>query len=129
KHKLTAPIFPGFGLAAGVSVPKAPSNSTNPNPPWTFTNTDRSFNLVRGEYDLSDNWTASLGYGWQNLDEVQYATSVNATLNSNGDVREAATHRYRIYDYKIHTLDAKLAGRFLWPAVHGSHPSGRRWRD
>lgn len=58
----TAP-FRNFGLSAGVAVPAAPSATSNVAQPWSFSDLEDRFGLLRGEYDLSDNWTAHAALG------------------------------------------------------------------
>ncbi|MDP1142340.1 TonB-dependent siderophore receptor, partial [Klebsiella pneumoniae] len=48
-------VFLGPGL---TSIPKAPSADTNYAPKWATTSLEDTFGMLRGEYDLNDNWTA-----------------------------------------------------------------------
>lgn len=112
KQKTTANGFQ-FVLGGGLTrVPRAPDNRTNPNPPWTFTETERNFNLVRGEYDINQNWTASLGYGWQHSNETQYLAFTAQILDLQGTLRPPVTNRYSTTVRDFQTVDAKLHGKF-----------------
>ncbi|WP_144949425.1 TonB-dependent receptor [Pseudomonas oryzihabitans] len=57
-------------LGGGLTrLPRAPSSDTNYNAPWTNTQLEDTFGMVRGEYDLSDNWTAYLALGGKHTRE------------------------------------------------------------
>lgn len=67
-------------LGSGLThLPHAPSSDTNYNAPWTRTQLEDTFGMVRGEYDLSDNWTAYLAVGGKHTREN--GTYGSATLN------------------------------------------------
>jgi len=67
-------------LGGGLTrVPHAPSSDTNYNAPWTRTQLEDAFGMVRGEYDLSDSWTAYLALGGKRTREN--GTYGSATLN------------------------------------------------
>lgn len=106
-----APMFVGYALAPTSSVPKAPDGSTNPNPPWSYTDTERDFHILRAEYDLNDDWTVSTGYGWQRYREVQDVAFTPTILNPAGDLREPGAHRLAPFTRDFRTYDLKLAGR------------------
>ncbi|WP_158897065.1 MULTISPECIES: TonB-dependent siderophore receptor [unclassified Pseudomonas] len=57
-------------LGSGLTrLPHAPSSDTNYNAPWTRTQLEDTFGMVRGEYDLSDSWTAYLAMGGKHTRE------------------------------------------------------------
>ncbi|MBP5979257.1 MAG: TonB-dependent siderophore receptor [Halomonas sp.] len=57
-------------LGAGVgSVPNAPSASTNYAPKWANTDLKTNFAMLRGEYDVTDSWTAYAALGGNNTRE------------------------------------------------------------
>lgn len=43
----------------GTEVPSPPSNSTNYGQPWTYSELESTYGVLRGEYDFSSNW---MGY-------------------------------------------------------------------
>lgn len=57
-------------IGAGVgSVPSAPSASTNYAPTWANTELETNFAMLRGEYDVTDSWTAYAALGGSNTRE------------------------------------------------------------
>ena len=111
KQSDDAPMFVGYALAPTSSVPKAPDGRTNPNPPWSSTDTERDFHVIRAEYDLNSDWTVSGGYGWQRYEEVQNVAFTPAILNPAGDLREPGTYRLAPFSRDFKTIELKLAGR------------------
>jgi iron complex outermembrane receptor protein len=70
------------------SVPTAPSADHNYGSDWTYSEMEDTFGMLRGDWDLSDNWTAYLAGGIKHTRETgTYGTPV--LTNSNG----AATFR------------------------------------
>ncbi|MGV6397982.1 TonB-dependent receptor [Pseudomonas caspiana] len=77
-------------LGAGVTqVPDAPDADTNYAPKWYSTETEDTFGMLRGEYDLNENWTVYAAGGAVHTREVgNYGTPVltdnlgNATIRS-----------------------------------------------
>ncbi|WPO98312.1 TonB-dependent siderophore receptor [Pseudomonas sp. HR96] len=62
----------GSGL---TSIPHAPSASHNYGQDWTYTETEDTFGMLRGEWDLNDSWTAYLAGGAKHTRETgQYGT-------------------------------------------------------
>lgn len=53
-------------LGSGVSkAPKAPSSTTNANAKWANNSLEDTYGILRGEYDLDDNWTAYAASGYK----------------------------------------------------------------
>jgi iron complex outermembrane recepter protein len=52
----TAP-FRNFGINPGIPIPAAPSASSNVAQPWTYSDIEDRFGVLRGEFDLSESWT------------------------------------------------------------------------
>jgi len=50
--------------------PKAPDSDTNYSQPWTFTNAESTYGMVRGEYNLSKNLTAYAALGASHNNEL-----------------------------------------------------------
>ncbi|NIF29014.1 TonB-dependent siderophore receptor [Pantoea sp. Tr-811] len=77
----------GMGLAAGVPVPRPPSNNTLLNPDWAYVETKDKGLILRGEYELSDQLLAYGAFGTSKTD-YHYSGALTATvLNSAGDFR------------------------------------------
>jgi iron complex outermembrane receptor protein len=57
QHQYATAPFRNFGINAGVAVPAAPSAWSNVAQPWTFSDLEDRFGLLRGEFDLSESWT------------------------------------------------------------------------
>jgi iron complex outermembrane receptor protein len=51
-------------------IPSAPHADKNYAPDWTYTDTEDTFGMMRGEYDLSEHWTASLAGGTRHTRET-----------------------------------------------------------
>jgi len=68
-------------LGSATHVPNAPSADTNYAPSWDSTNLEDTFGMLRGEYDLNDNWTAYLAGGAKHTREVGRYSSVTLTDN------------------------------------------------
>ncbi|MGL9774937.1 MAG: hypothetical protein ACR5LG_15845 [Sodalis sp. (in: enterobacteria)] len=63
---------------------KAPSATTNYGQKWAFTKTENQFGALRGEYDLTDNWTVYGAGGGNHTHE--YGSHSNVTpFNDDGD--------------------------------------------
>ncbi|WP_339935311.1 TonB-dependent siderophore receptor [Vreelandella glaciei] len=67
-----------------TAVPDAPSASTNYTPEWANTDLNTNFAMLRGEYDITDSWTAYAALGGNDTREsgVYASPTVN---NSQGD--------------------------------------------
>lgn len=58
-------------VGAGVTkIPHAPGADKNYAPEWTNTQTEDTFGMLRGEYDLNDSWTVYLAGGARHSREV-----------------------------------------------------------
>lgn len=57
-------------LGSATSIPTAPDASKNYAPDWTYTETEDTFGMMRGEYDLNDSWTAYLAGGYRHTHET-----------------------------------------------------------
>ncbi|BAN49886.1 TonB-dependent siderophore receptor [Metapseudomonas resinovorans] len=60
-----------ISLAGGLThIPRAPSADSNWAQPWTFTELKDTFGMVRGEFDLNDDWMLYAAAGAKETDEV-----------------------------------------------------------
>lgn len=62
-----------------AGVPDAPGADTNFAQPWTYTDEEQLFGVVRGEYDITDYVTIWLGAGARNGEEANVLANPNAT--------------------------------------------------
>ena len=64
-------------LGSGLThIPNAPSADTNYAPGWGTTSLEDTFGMLRGEYDLNDNWTAYIAGGAKHTNELGRYSSV-----------------------------------------------------
>ncbi len=84
----SAPLRPTY-LAAGITaVPKAPSANADYFQPWTYAHVKDWYGALRGEYDLSNDWTVYGAVGGRQ--DRTYLLSGFATINNaNGNLTEA----------------------------------------
>lgn len=57
-------------IGNATRVPTAPSASHNYGQDWTYSETEDTFGMLRGEWDLSDNWTGYLAGGVKHTRET-----------------------------------------------------------
>lgn len=103
----------GAFVSGASGVPSAPDGRNNLAAPFTKTETERSYNLLRAEYDINDNWMAEVGYGWQESEELQYVHFAVPIINDAGDYTEPTFYRFREGDYDYQSANARLTGRFM----------------
>ncbi|GHB23960.1 TonB-dependent receptor [Salinicola rhizosphaerae] len=69
-------LYTGAGLD---HIPHAPSSDINYTPDWAETHLETTFGMLRGEYDITDDWTAFAAIGGNKTHE--YLASPIPTLN------------------------------------------------
>jgi iron complex outermembrane receptor protein len=95
--------------SAVTHIPDAPSAATNYAPKWGSTDIEDTFGMLRGEYDLNDNWTAYLAGGAKHSNEDGRYSSVTLTDN----LGSAKVTGSRIHHQEDNTsLMAGLNGKF-----------------
>lgn len=57
-------------LGSATSIPTAPDADHNYGQDWTYTETEDTFGMMRGDYDLNDSWTAYLAGGVKHTRET-----------------------------------------------------------
>ena len=57
-------------LGSATQIPTAPDASHNYGQDWTFTETEDTFGMMRGDWDLNENWTAYLAGGVKHTRET-----------------------------------------------------------
>ncbi|WP_263263978.1 TonB-dependent siderophore receptor [Pseudomonas sp. RIT-PI-S] len=75
-------VMLGSGL---TSIPSAPDSDHNYGQPWSFTSTEDTFGMIRGDYDLNDSWTAYLSGGYRHTHETGLYGTPTLTDSSTGD--------------------------------------------
>ncbi|MBY5924299.1 MULTISPECIES: TonB-dependent receptor [unclassified Halomonas] len=78
------PIVKAGALMPGDDFPDAPDASSNYGPDWQETSLEGGFGMLRGEYDLSDSWTAYATIGGNNNHESGEYSSLTLQ-NEEGD--------------------------------------------
>ncbi|MBD9393261.1 TonB-dependent receptor [Acidovorax sp. ACV01] len=90
-------------------LPAAPSGSTNVWPAWTYQDKKHHFGVLRGEFDVSDNVTASVAYGSSTsqrkvIEAYSILTDAKGSLNATTYGLDSQTQRK--------SADASLRWRF-----------------
>lgn len=105
---------PNVSVAAGVAVPTAPDASRNFAPAWSYSDTEDTFAMVRGEYDLNQDWTAYAAYGVRYNKEL----GIYAVPTVNGANGAAGVYRFDVpHQEDVSTGEAGLRGKFSTGAV------------
>lgn len=72
-------------LGNATKIPDAPSATNNYSQKWAYTDTENEFAMLRGEYDLTDSWTAYAAVGANHDHENgDYASPSLSDDNGNG---------------------------------------------
>src|SRR5699024_1633989 len=92
------------------SIPEPPDAATNFTPDWVNTDIENTFGLLRGGYDLTDNWTAYAAIGANNTEEYgQYSQLAIADNAGNA----TAPYLEVAYESQAFTGQTGLRGQFL----------------
>ena len=89
-------------------IPREPDGDSNFAQPWTFSEEEQLFFVVRGEYDFNDNFGAWLGAGTRNGDEENRL----ANPNSDADGTLSAFRFDNVREDDILSFDAGLQAAF-----------------
>lgn len=93
-----------------TAIPEPPDAGMNYTPSWSRSDVDVTFGLLRGGYDLSDNWTAYGAIGANKTEEYGQYSQLNL-LNADGG---AGAGRLGVpYEAQTFTGQAGLRGQFL----------------
>lgn len=65
----------------GTDVPRAPSSNTNYSQPWSFTEVESTYGMVRGEYDFTNHLTGYAAIGASNNNELNDLASLSVANN------------------------------------------------
>lgn len=76
----------GFTLAPGLSVPRPPRTDVSWNPPWAFFDLAEKGAMLRGEFDVTDQWMAYAAAG-MSKSEIDTIMGVPQVFNQAGDFR------------------------------------------
>lgn len=69
-------------LGSVTQIPNAPDASHNYGQSWSYTETEDTFGMLRGDWDLSDNWTAYLAGGVKHTRETGFYGTPRLVGNS-----------------------------------------------
>lgn len=114
-------------LAGTASVPDAKRIDKNFEPSWTYTNTKDNYSAVRGEYDITSNWTvfAAAGARQGDYEFLRVNPSVTSNGNFNSNVAGRLFYRYE----RVRSLEIGTQGIFeTGPVKHTVTLSGNRYR-
>jgi iron complex outermembrane receptor protein len=96
-------------LGTATSIPTAPDASHNYGQSWTYAETEDTFGMMRGDWDLNDSWTAYLAGGVKHTRE----TGVYGTPTLVGNTGTATISGSEIpHNEDNTTFSAGLNGRF-----------------
>jgi iron complex outermembrane recepter protein len=126
KQNVESPLRPTY-LATGIAVPKAPKATANWFQPWTYAHVDDWYGALRGEVDLTEDWTAYGAVGGRQ--NRSYLLSGFATIrNAAGDLTEAP-YNFPVY-HDSDSQELGLRGRFATGFVsHGVALTADRIHD
>lgn len=96
-------------LGTATHIPDAPSADTNYAPKWGFTEIEDTFGMLRGEYDLNDNWTAYVAGGAKHTRETG---RYNSTTLVGNDGSSVTTGSFVPHDEDNTSAMAGLNGKF-----------------
>ena len=107
-RKTQSPMRPTY-LNAGVPVPAAPQARANWFQPWTYAHARDTYGALRGEFDLTEDWTAHAVYGARK-NASYLLTGFGRITAGNGDLTEAP-YNFPIY-HDSDSQEIGLRGRF-----------------
>lgn len=99
-------------LGAGLGkIPRAPDADTNYGQKWSWEETEDTFGMIRGEWDLNDSWTAYLAGGAKHTRETGFYGSPTLTNATSGAATIAGS--FIPHDENNTTLMTGLNGKFV----------------
>jgi iron complex outermembrane recepter protein len=103
ESKVQSPLRPTY-LMQGIAVPKAPGADANYFQPWTFAHESDWYGALRGEFDITKDWTVYGAVGGRQ-DRSYLLTGFATITNANGNLTEAP------YNFPVfHDDDAQEVG-------------------
>lgn len=115
-YAATTNFLGGTGIADGVPVPEAPENTNNWAQAFGFDYPqEKNRFIVRGEYDLSDSWSASLAYGELDQRDGDFIYCDPTIINGTGDVTYDCYRGGTQGDFS--SVEGKLKGQFTTGAI------------
>ena len=97
-------------VGTATHLPDAPSADTNYAQKWGFTEIEDTFGMVRGEYDLNDDWTVYAAGGAKHTREVGNYDSTTLVGN---DGASTTSGSFIPHDEDNKSVMAGLNGRFI----------------
>jgi iron complex outermembrane receptor protein len=121
-----SPLRPTY-LATNIAVPRAPKAAANYFQPWTYAHVQDWYGALRGEVDLTDDWTLYGAVGGRQ--DRTYLLSGFATITSaNGNLTEAP-YNFPVY-HDSDSQELGLRGRFTTgPVEHRLAVAANRVHD
>ncbi|MCU4568618.1 TonB-dependent siderophore receptor, partial [Acinetobacter radioresistens] len=105
----------GLTILSGVKLPKAPNPDTLLNPTWTIYNTRDKGGMIRGEYDLNDQWMAYATAGMSKTEYDTLGAAKTEIQNQAGDIKFNIAHLG--FEYERKSAEVGLRGKFDTGAV------------
>lgn len=105
----------GLTILSGVKLPKAPNPDTLLNPTWTVYNTRDKGGMIRGEYDLNDQWMAYATAGMSKTEYDTLGAAKTEIQNQAGDIKFNIAHLG--FEYERKSAEVGLRGKFDTGAV------------
>lgn len=94
----------------GFAVPPPPSNRNSYAQRWSYSDPRNRFVALRGEHDLADNVTVSVGYGHGRYDNEIFHPTDGRLLNARGDFLVSGSQLYPEYT-ETNAADAAVRAR------------------
>ncbi|MBN9147941.1 MULTISPECIES: TonB-dependent receptor [unclassified Nitrobacter] len=97
---------------AGIQIPAAPDSRTNWFDPAELSDGRAYYGAIRGEYDLTDKWTAFVALGASDKEITRFSTN-RTIINTQGDLAAGNLSFSGSLDKRTQeTLEAGVRGRF-----------------
>lgn len=97
----------------GTDVPSAPSNRTNYGQPWTYSELESTFGVLRAEYDFNNNWMGYAAAGVSHDRELGDYATPNVDGSGVGTISRLSVP----YDRDSATGEIGMRGQFKTGAV------------
>ena len=116
-HRLTATRTNVTLGAAATSLPAPPDGKSNWAQPWSYSNERDTFGTLRGEYTLSEDWTAWFAAGARRSDEANSLANLTVTNATTG---AGTTYRFdNTREDHVQTGEVGVRGKLVTgPVTH-----------
>lgn len=99
----------GFGIDDSIDIPSAPSGSTRVAQDWEFSRTRSTYLLLKGEYDLSPEWSIYGAAGGSN-NRFSYLSTDTYVTDTEGNATATVYYWPDWYNYR--TVQGGIKGAF-----------------